>query len=762
MKCSLLTLSCYVDDELEERRRGEMEAHLVGCARCRSGLGHLREEVDRIGGLARVHVSDRSTHRLLVQLGMLEVDDPLPDRGAGPDPRQAALPPWLQGGAGGALPWSPERPRRAIPPPAPAPEPMELSGPPAAHRRLSALDGAAVPFDIAVLGGEIPVPLAPRPASPPALPLPPEERPAPSPAHPERTGVEARLDAQPSRPPGGSAPIAAAPEAPAAEAETAAAVDTVQPDAELIGSAGEAALPLGAALVASAGPGEQASHPAGLASLLEDPARRERFASGLTIDDRSIASSARAVGAAAGGAAAESETAIDPVAAAAASTDEPHTAADAVPSDVPPSPPGDTEVAVWTSDPADAPPGAVYPLTDEDVLDEPLPVERFGGGPIPAPRPRLVDRLRDRLATRRALAGGGPVGVDEGVELVSGTGAPAHARARSDLARRRAEALRPAAFEEVETVRREPGVREMLPPPARPSIGVPAGTATRHHDVDISGLDGRPLVPRRGDTGPLDSPPHDIAVGRPVTGTAVDWRPAPAAPVDDAGEVTGAAPLPRRRRAETTVPPRAATLRDPAPTAARDGRRTAIAYAAGVVLLAAVGFASARTVTRVPSTSASTTTAPQSIPVVPASSGGQSSASGSVSASAAPSAAPPAQAVAPAPSTVGTGGAGWTVSDIRVGDHGTYYRIVLDLAGGTGQPQTLVTYPDAQTILVTLTGSGGAAAAPGVSGALVKSITSSGGAGGSIAYRIALAKPGTAKATFVTGPLRLVVDVSPS
>ena len=56
MKCSLLTLSCYVDAELPAPRRGELEAHLVGCHRCRAGLGHLREEVERVEGLARVHV----------------------------------------------------------------------------------------------------------------------------------------------------------------------------------------------------------------------------------------------------------------------------------------------------------------------------------------------------------------------------------------------------------------------------------------------------------------------------------------------------------------------------------------------------------------------------------------------------------------------------------------------------------------------------------------------------------------------------------
>jgi anti-sigma factor RsiW len=74
MKCSLLTLSTYMDSELEPRKRVEMEAHLVGCERCTRGLHHLREESERVGALARVHVLDTSVQSLMEQVGVPAVD----------------------------------------------------------------------------------------------------------------------------------------------------------------------------------------------------------------------------------------------------------------------------------------------------------------------------------------------------------------------------------------------------------------------------------------------------------------------------------------------------------------------------------------------------------------------------------------------------------------------------------------------------------------------------------------------------------------
>ncbi|MFN2450839.1 MAG: zf-HC2 domain-containing protein [Candidatus Dormibacteria bacterium] len=103
MKCSLLTLSCYLDDELEASRRGELEAHLVGCTRCRGGLEHLTEETKRIAALAPAHVPDHSVHALLEQLRLIRPDDPLPERA------DIELDGWGPGGGPGAPPWQRDR-----------------------------------------------------------------------------------------------------------------------------------------------------------------------------------------------------------------------------------------------------------------------------------------------------------------------------------------------------------------------------------------------------------------------------------------------------------------------------------------------------------------------------------------------------------------------------------------------------------------------------------------------------------------------------
>ena len=131
MKCSLLTLSSYLDEELEPVQRAEVDAHLVGCDRCRNGLDYLREEVSRISDLSRVHLPDAAATAFLTQLGLLGPDDDAPPRPPGratPPPGDA--PPWLSGHpSGGALPWqsrSRPDPRMGTPPPPPPPPPPPL------------------------------------------------------------------------------------------------------------------------------------------------------------------------------------------------------------------------------------------------------------------------------------------------------------------------------------------------------------------------------------------------------------------------------------------------------------------------------------------------------------------------------------------------------------------------------------------------------------------------------------------------------------
>lgn len=125
MKCSLLTLSTFIDGALSTGRAAEVDAHLVGCPRCTAGAATLREEKGRIRQLARVRVQPSSAQALLDQVGIIGArlgERParvVPDAGSSPPTR-----PWLAGGGSAALPWTPRRP----PPSPPIPrEPTALT-----------------------------------------------------------------------------------------------------------------------------------------------------------------------------------------------------------------------------------------------------------------------------------------------------------------------------------------------------------------------------------------------------------------------------------------------------------------------------------------------------------------------------------------------------------------------------------------------------------------------------------------------------------
>jgi hypothetical protein len=125
VRCSLLALSSYIDSELDIEPAGELEAHLLACDRCQTAMGHLREESQRIGGLARVHIPDGAVHELFSQIGLIEEGDDLP---IAPEyherPVSLEAPPWFGAQRGKALPWAP-RGRYDSPP---AGEPRELIG----------------------------------------------------------------------------------------------------------------------------------------------------------------------------------------------------------------------------------------------------------------------------------------------------------------------------------------------------------------------------------------------------------------------------------------------------------------------------------------------------------------------------------------------------------------------------------------------------------------------------------------------------------
>jgi Putative zinc-finger len=108
VRCSLLALSSYIDTELDQEPAGELEAHLVACDRCRTAIGHLREESVRIGALARVHVPDDAVHDLFSQIGLIAEEDELPEGPVHRDrPAPVEAPPWFGVERGAALPWAP-------------------------------------------------------------------------------------------------------------------------------------------------------------------------------------------------------------------------------------------------------------------------------------------------------------------------------------------------------------------------------------------------------------------------------------------------------------------------------------------------------------------------------------------------------------------------------------------------------------------------------------------------------------------------------
>jgi hypothetical protein len=110
MRCSLLALSSYIDAELDPEPTGELEAHLVACERCRTAIGHLREESSRIGDLARVHVPDEAVHDLFSQIGLIAEEDDLPQGPVHHDrPASVEAPPWFGAERGAALPWVPRK-----------------------------------------------------------------------------------------------------------------------------------------------------------------------------------------------------------------------------------------------------------------------------------------------------------------------------------------------------------------------------------------------------------------------------------------------------------------------------------------------------------------------------------------------------------------------------------------------------------------------------------------------------------------------------
>lgn len=195
MRCSLLSISSYLDGELSPERSGELEAHLVACSRCSNGLGYLREEKERIRTLMAVHAREGAAEELLATVGLVaapetpqhvEPQSPpqflldLPDTGkaaAAPDttgPDTLELP-------GTAMPKPAANGTNGKAAPAPAPPPVEEIAP-------------AEPADTAPAPEVAPAPEATPPAAevtppPPQMAAPPahdDVAPPPAPLHTPR------------------------------------------------------------------------------------------------------------------------------------------------------------------------------------------------------------------------------------------------------------------------------------------------------------------------------------------------------------------------------------------------------------------------------------------------------------------------------------------------------------------------------------------------------------------------------------------------
>jgi hypothetical protein len=741
VKCSLLVLSCYLDDELEARRRGELEAHLVACQRCRGGLAHLREEVERIGGLARVHVPDHSTHSLMEITGLLGADDSLPPRRGGTilaDPPHD-LPPWMAGEAGAALPWSSPRPDRVRRFPDQLSGAEEMESIPDDSTTAGAVTEIDTPGldDVELEGSAAPRPLPPIDAGGvEALPLDVlalSILSAPSPEPAVEEVPEAIADPPPA--PVAEQVVLSADVAPVAE--QAVLPGDVPLDAE------QSRLPVDASAPATLS--GHASPPANPYDIHEIRARNE---------------------------AGDIPAAPPPLAGPIIRFEldefnEPHPVISDDTSDAQSPQAGDPAVPVWTSE--NEVPAAGPTTITEEVLSDPVD-DDVPAGPMMAPRAGVFSRIRDHFAMRRALARPPREAQDDSVEIVSGAGAPMRfGRSRSELARRRSEALRPAnaamgtataiAGSATETdTDTDTGAAEWVPPPPQHTY---VGHVTLESNRREPALNAQLAPPARPSS--LAPPPAPMTAPPLIT---------PQLPLGDDTPPTW---RPREENPLTAMPltPAQPPLIEASPSELREGRRLLALFGAAAVVLFAVGLASARTSSPIPAPASPTATAPQTGPAVTAPSHSSSSASQQAQPSSPAVNAPPASAQPSGGSqltnvqVLGQGGTGWQVQGIRYGDHTTYLRTVFDLAasGGatTGSPKVTIGFSDPTTVLVALSGvvpAGSPGSLPSAKFVVSVQQLQPSPISGAITYQFKLARPLTVKALYLSSPTKLVIDFS--
>jgi hypothetical protein len=448
---------------------------------------------------------------------------------------------------------------------------------------------------------------------------------------------------------------------------------------------------------------------------------------------------------------------------------------------------------------------------------EPQPPDLSTSAPVPpAPRlatgPNALQRLRDALAVRLALRRGAGSKFDSGVEIVSGVGAPKwNQRARTQHWSDTPPIVAAAAPEAVEA---------SPPPPVKAKRAsrfmarITAEPVSREAVVENDAPDSdAPAVHDPGSTHEATAPLeladvlNEVAsLAAPLERTPLPADPAAAATVEDLSAVVtpmptpevdipdspeeethfgvdaepASLPVPGRhvRRLHSQRPDRRAwnpaqpvtgrhvlPLGGPAVGAADRDRRLWL-FGAVTVLLMLVGLLIGRQVTTTGPLVASTI--PRSTPTLHATTPPTTAPLPVATPAPAPTAVIPA---APTPQqltgakTLGTGSSGFSVADVRYGEHPNDFRLVFDMAfpnSVTGSPATVIGYAGSTTLYVEFSGVNGAsnvAAMP--PGQVVESVVPLPMVRntGRLIFKITLRKNAPFDAYYLSGA-RLVIDVT--
>lgn len=824
MRCSLLTLSTYVDGELTPDRAGELEAHLVACQRCSDGLGYLREEQQHIRRLAPVHAGANSTNELLAVVGIAM---PAPQTEVA---KPAATSQFLLDLAE-----------------SPTPAPAEVANGAGEHDSLIELNGSHSKQPDAAAAAEV---------ADAQTALPPGET-----VRFESDHFETRLEDEPAH----VAPVISEPSD--GEPASAEALDPEPVQSELaapepqqidIASLTDGTEPADATML-TAEPETADVDPTVAEEELGSPAAADPDADAV---DAWLAAGQDVV-------IPESVPAAPPEWSGefAASMRAPSLAPPAVEEPAPEVPPNEetppaaveesTPEAIDESPPTataaspqavseDRPPAAIEevlpaaideapPAPPPDLLPQTAAREEFPRPPQPsippAPPPlgpaqgargaSWFDRARDAVALRFALMKGSRPDEDleeEGIQIVSGAGAPS----RPELRQRRpvTEAVMPSVDHQQRT--EEPSASESLAAESRaPAAGAPDTRAfetrapeTRapeplapdwippaipFRDFDLPRepaefADTPKSIRSRGAFQPYDhfEAPLTFETSMPETAeepeeaevveTAPPIRPQPAAEASaeapEAGRHTRAVHGERRslKLPAFGIPkPRPRSKRTPVPGPFSD-RRLWI-FGSAVVVLALVGLLIGKSTTLPAHRTNGAVPNPTAIalPSAPALSSPAPSAASTPAAT--PQATPqPTPTATPAPTpantapnpnnltgaqTLGAGGSGFAVQDVRYGEHPNDFRIVYDLSGN-GSPTTTVGFGNPTTLYVIFdgtTGSGQPAQPPAGQTATAVKLLSPSPVAGKTVYEITLSIAAKLTTSYLQGPARLVIDL---